>query len=75
MVKAKLQHDIKTADKTVFIACDVVYQDGVYLVSTQYKKSGTSAILTNMLGDVALLIQDETSSDLKVNDKVKILIP
>jgi molybdopterin molybdotransferase len=38
------------------------------------KKEGTSAILTNLLGSSALLIQDENSTDIKAGDLVNILL-
>jgi molybdopterin molybdotransferase len=62
----------KKTKKTVFTACNLKYKDGEYFVDMDGKKEGTSAILTNMLGDIALLIQDENSDDLKVGDKVKV---
>ncbi len=65
----------KKTKKTVFTASNLEYKNGQYFINMDDKKQGTSAILTNMLGNIALLIQDETSSDLKANDKVKILIP
>ncbi len=73
---ATISHNFpKKTKKTVFTASDLEYKDGQYMINMDDKRKGTSAILTNMLGDIALLIQDETSSDLKANDKVKILIP
>jgi len=74
VVKAKLQHDIKTADKTVFIACDVVYQDGAYLVSTQHKKSGTSAILTNMLDGSGLIVVEQDITSMTAGDMVDLIL-
>ena len=38
------------------------------------KKSGTSAILTNMLGNPALLIQNQDSLDIKSGDLVDIIL-
>jgi len=65
----------KKTKKTVFTASNLEYKDSQYFINMDNKKQGTSAILTNMLGDVALLIQDEDSFDLKANDKVKVIIP
>ena len=65
----------KKTKKTVFTASNLEYIDGQYFINMDHKKQGTSAILTNMLGDVALLIQDEDDSNLSVGDKVKILLP
>ncbi|MCK5111864.1 MAG: molybdopterin molybdotransferase MoeA [Arcobacteraceae bacterium] len=73
---ATISHDFpKKAKKTIFTASNLEYRDGQYFINMDDKRQGTSAILTNMLGNIALLIQDEESSDLKANDKVKILIP
>ncbi len=65
----------KKTNKTVFTASNLEYKDGKYHINMDDKKQGTSAILTNMLGDVALLIQEDDSSDLKVGNIVKVLIP
>lgn len=73
---AIITHDFpKKTIKTVFTACNLNYKDGNYYVDTNGKKVGTSAILTNMLGDIALLIQNDDSKNLKSGDKVKVLIP
>jgi len=64
----------KKAPKTIFSACNVCFKDGDYHINFDGKKSGTSAILTNMLGDVGLLIQEESSNNLKKGDKVKIIL-
>jgi molybdopterin molybdotransferase len=65
----------KKTKKTVFTASNLEYKDGKYYINMDNKKQGTSAILTNMLGSVALLIQEENSIYLKAKDKVKVLIP
>jgi len=65
----------KKTKKTVFTASNLVYKDGIYHINMDDKKQGTSAILTNMLGDIALLIQEENDKDLKKGDEVKIFIP
>jgi molybdopterin molybdotransferase len=71
---AIIEHDFpKKTKKTVFTASDLKYQNGQYFIDISKKKQGTSAILTNMLGNIALLIQDDDSTDLKAGDKVKIL--
>jgi molybdopterin molybdotransferase len=73
--KAKLRHDFpKKTQKTVFSACNVSYENGEYWIDFTGKKEGTSAILTNMLGDCALLIQEEDSKDLKANDTADIIL-
>ncbi len=65
----------KKTNKTVFTASNLEYKNANFHINMDDKKQGTSAILTNMLGDIALLIQDEDSTDLKSGDKVKVIIP
>ena len=75
VVNAVLKEDFpKKVKKTVFSACNLRVVNGTYEVDFKDKKSGTSAILTNMLGQVALLIQDENSQNCKENDTVKVLM-
>ena len=62
-------------NKTVFTASNINYKDGTYFIDMDGKKKGTSAILTNMLGDIALLIQDTNSKNLISGDKIKVIIP
>jgi molybdopterin molybdotransferase len=74
-VHAKIRHSYpKKVPKTIFSACNVRYEKGEYWVDFEGKKEGTSAILTNMLGNTALLIQNEDSKDLKANDTVEIIL-
>ncbi|MDN5128716.1 molybdopterin molybdenumtransferase MoeA, partial [Aliarcobacter butzleri] len=58
----------------IFTACNVSYENGEYIINFEGKKSGTSAILTNMLENPALLIQNEDSCDIKNGDLVDILL-
>ena len=75
IVKAKIDRDFPLKmKKTIFTACNVKYEDGEYKIDFNGKKQGTSAILTNMLGDVGLLIQKENSEDIKANDIVDLLL-
>ena len=75
IVKAKITQDYPMKmKKTIFTACNVHYVNGQYQIDFEGKKEGTSAILTNMLGNPALLIQDEDSEDLKTGDLVDILL-
>ena len=64
----------KKAPKTIFSACNVTFKDGNYHVDFEGKKNGTSAILTNMLGNPGLLIQEEISENLTKGDKVKVIL-
>lgn len=74
-VKARINQNLKrTQDKTIFTACNVEYKNGEYVIDFIGKKSGTSAILTNMLGNPALLMQKEDSKDLIAGDLVDIIL-
>ena len=75
IVKARISEDFKRKmPKTVFTACNVKYEDGEYKINFDGKKRGTSAILTNMLQNPALLIQKEDSNDIKAGELVDILL-
>ena len=75
IVKARItQNYPKKVNKTIFTACNVHYINGEYTIDFEGKKEGTSAILTNMLESPALLIQSESSEDIKAGDLVDILL-
>ncbi len=75
IVKAKINGSFQQPySKTVFTACNVNYTNGEYQIDFDGKKMGTSAILTNMLGSPALLIQKENSQEIKSGDLVDILL-
>ena len=75
IVKARIAEDFKRFQaKTIFTACNVEYKNGQYEINFDGKRSGTSAILTNMLENSALLIQKEDSEDIKSGDLVDILL-
>ncbi len=61
-------------NKTTFEACNVALTNGEYHIDFKDKKSGTSAILTNMLGNGGLLVQKESKAPLCVGDKVDVII-
>ena len=74
-VKAKLKEPfVKRAKKAEFTACNVTLIQGEYYVDFKDKKVGSSAILTNMLGDVALLITSEDDTSKEIGDEVSILL-
>ncbi len=74
-VRAKLKAPfVKRAKKAEFTACNISLMQGKYYVDFKDKKIGTSAILTNMLGNVALLVTSEDDSSKEVGDKVNVLI-
>ena len=74
-VKAKLKEPfIKRAKKAEFTACNVNLMQGEYYVDFKDKKVGSSAILTNMLGDVALLVTAEDDTSKTVGDEITVLL-
>jgi len=73
-VKAKLKEPfVKRAKKAEFTACNVSLVQGEYYVDFHGKKVGSSAILTNMLGNVALLVTSEEDTSKEVGDEVNVL--
>ena len=62
-IKAKIEESlINPTNKKIFKACNIEYKNENYIINFKGKKEGTSAILTNMLGNPALLVQDENST-------------
>lgn len=75
IVDAIIEEDFnKKAPKTIFTACNVNFSDGQYKVNFDGKKNGTSAILTNMLGNPGLLFQKEDSKNISKGEKVKVIL-
>ncbi len=75
IVKARINQDFsRKMEKTIFTACNVKYEDNEYKIDFKGKRQGTSAILTNMLGSPALLIQKDDSENIKAGDLVDILL-
>lgn len=74
-VKAKLTEPfVKRAKKAEFTACNVNLMQGEYYVDFKDKKVGSSAILTNMLGTVALLTTSEDDTSKDIGDEVTVLL-
>ncbi|SFV60762.1 Molybdopterin biosynthesis protein MoeA [hydrothermal vent metagenome] len=74
-VKAKLTEPfVKRAKKEEFTACNISLVDGEYYVDFKGKKLGTSAILTNMLGNTALLVTSEDETSKEAGDEVTVLL-
>jgi len=74
-VKAILKEAfIKRAKKAEFTACNVSLIQGEYYIDFKDKKVGSSAILTNMLGNVALLVTSEDDSSKETGDEVSVLL-
>jgi molybdopterin molybdotransferase len=65
---------VKRQKKAEFTACRVMLEAGEYFVDFEGKKSGTSAILTNMLGDTALLVTNEEDGSKEVGERVEIIL-
>jgi len=75
IIKAKIKSNFsKKANKTIFTAVNLNLVNGKYEVDFEGKKFGTSAILTNMLGESALLLQDINSSNINAGDEVDVLV-
>lgn len=74
-VKAKLKEPfVKRTKKAEFTACNVTLMQGEYYVDFRDKKVGSSAILTNMLGEVALLATSEDDTSKEIGDEVIVLL-
>ncbi len=63
----------KRSKKSEFTACNLSVEDGQFYVDFDDKKVGTSAILTNMLGDVALMMTGEEDGNLEANMRVNVI--
>ncbi len=73
-VKAVLKESYrKKSKKTEFAACNLYYENGTYTVDFSGKKSGSSAILTNMLGETGLLEVPRDSGDLEAGSLVDVI--
>jgi len=74
-VAAKLSEDFKKRSKlTEFTACNVTVEDGEYFVNFKGKKVGSSAILTNMLDNSALMVTGEDDGDLEEGTFVNVIL-
>ncbi len=74
-VKAKLKEPfVKRAKKAEFTACNITLLQGEYYVDFKGKKVGTSAIMTNLLGESALLVTSEEETSKEVGDEVDVLL-
>jgi len=75
IVEAKLSEDFKKRSKlTEFTACNIEIEDGQYLVNFEGKKVGSSAILTNMLQNSALMITGEDDGNLEKDTYVNVIL-
>ena len=75
IVLAKLQEPFfKKSKKTEFTACNIRMESGRYLVDFEGKKDGTSAILTNLLNNSALMLTHEDDGDLSEGSFVEVIL-
>jgi molybdopterin molybdotransferase len=75
VVEATLREPfVKRAKKAEFTACNVTLENGRYFVDFVGKKTGTSALLTNMLGHGGLLYTTEEEGDKAAGEAVRVLL-
>ncbi len=73
-VKAYIDEDYKKRSKyKEFTACNLVLKDGRVTINLEGKKTGSSAILNNMLDNAALLCVNEDTKELKKGDIVEVI--
>ncbi|MFY9143223.1 molybdopterin molybdotransferase MoeA [Sulfuricurvum sp.] len=63
----------KRSNKSEFTACNLCFEDGRYWVDFEGKKTGSSAILTNLLGNAGLMICGEEDGDLEAGTLVRVI--
>ena len=75
-IKAILKEPfIKRSKKTEFSTCNIEYIDNNYYVNFKNKKVGSSAILTNMLGEnLGLIVSSESDESKNIGDSVKVIL-
>lgn len=74
IVEARLKTAFnKRSKKSEFTACNLTLEDGQYYVDFEGKKAGTSAILTNMLGNAALMMTGEDDGNLEEGTLVNVI--
>lgn len=75
IVEAKLSEDFtKRNSLTQFSACNITVKDGEYFVNFDDKKVGSSAILTNLLGQSALMVSGEDDKNLEAGTFVNVIL-
>jgi molybdopterin molybdotransferase len=74
-IKATLKEPfVKRARKAEFTACNLSIEEGRYRVDFEGKKVGTSAILTNMLGTIALVYTSQEASSLEAGAEIDVVL-
>jgi len=63
----------KRSNKSEFTACNLSFEEGRYWVDFDGKKTGSSAILTNLLGNAGLMICGEEDGDLEAGTLVRVI--
>ena len=75
MVEAKLSEAFtKRSRLTEFTACNIDVEDGEYFVNFEGKKVGSSAILTNLLNNSALMVTGEEDGNLEEATYVNVIL-
>lgn len=74
-IEAKLSEEFKKRSRlTEFTACNVTVEDGEYFVNFKDKKVGSSAILTNLLNESALMVTGEDDGNLSKGTFVNVIL-
>jgi molybdopterin molybdotransferase len=74
-IKATLKEPfVKRAKKAEFTACNLSLEHGHYVVDFEGKKVGTSAILTNMLGTIAMVYTSEEASSIEAGQEIDVVL-
>ncbi len=63
----------KRSNKSEFAACNLSFEEGRFWVDFEGKKAGSSAILTNLLGNAGLMICGEEDSELEAGTLVRVI--
>ena len=74
-IKAKLKDKfVKKFQKTQFVAVNLNFENGEFMVNVENKKSGSSGILTNLINNFALMQLDEGLYSLEKGSEVDVII-
>jgi len=74
VIEAELRDGFeKKFKKTQFVAVNLSFEDGKYLADIRGKKQGSSGILTNLIGNEALMMLDEGIYSLEKGTKVRVI--
>ena len=73
-IKAKLKENYrKKTKKDEFVASNLSIESGEFVIDFKEKKAGSSAILTNMLGNIAIMHLNINEGDKKAGDLVDVI--